>query len=167
MQLNRDSAIPIAMNIDALQHNNRILFQQLKKTAEDQVHQSIDRELQSMAVALQTGSKLVETKYSNSSTTNLSSNSVGNISSNEIRAFVGENLVIVNVRQVQHLENQLRSHIDDCEKSQISTSIDPIGRSTNGNSIISSLPLKKTLARLSSMLKNLNVPPPLPPMVFG
>ena len=77
--------------------------------------------------------------------------SVG-ISANEVRGFVGETLVAINIERAQRLQTVLRGHIAEFDRNGVGTS---------------SGACKKVLARLSSMLEDVDAPPPLPPMLFG
>ena len=74
------------------------------------------------------------------------------IAANEVKGFVGETLVAINIDRAQSLKAILQKHITEFDR--------------NGHSS-SSGGCKKVLARLSSLLADVNVPPPLPPMVFG
>jgi hypothetical protein len=76
----------------------------------------------------------------------------GGAGGNEVRGFVGETLVSVSLGRAEELKAALRSHVAE------------LGRGAHESSSGS---CKKALARLSSLLDDVQVPPPLPPMLFG
>lgn len=71
---------------------------------------------------------------------------------NEVRGFVAETLVSVSLDRAQALQTALREHISSFDRGGLESS---------------STSCKKALARLSSLLEGVQVPPPVPPMIFG
>lgn len=155
--MNRDNK-GAGPSIESLKYSNPSLFHQIKKNAEDHIHSVIDAEMQSIADSMRSGGgagvmggvRGMSVSVPGGGTSSLTVNPL-----TEVKGFIGESLVILNLQRAEYLRSQLKRHIGEQEHNHDSIS----GGDTTG--------LKKTHARLHSMLEGINIPPPLPPMVFG
>jgi len=79
-------------------------------------------------------------------------NSHGATTGSEVKGFVAETLVSVSVDRAREVQTALRRHIAEFDLAGLEAS--------SGS-------CKKALARLSSLLTDVQVPPPVPQMIFG
>ena len=159
--MNRDSNIPSAATIDSLKFSNSMLYHQLKKAAEDLVHNTIDTEIAPQGNV--SGFPIPKRQAIGATIGNpspaymapmphlmMENNRPMLTPGVEVRGFIGERMCVISLQRGEVLKSRLQSYIQQAP-------LDPLQASS----------VKKTHARLHSMLDGVNVPPPLPAMIFG
>lgn len=142
-KMNSDNKLGV--NVESLQYSNSILYEQLKKTAEEHVHHAIDVDLQSMTDTLQVQPKSKASMDGN----------VPVVHTNIVKAYINEYLVNVDLKHALQLESRLKRHIDDLADPDVEES------ASTGEA------LRKVRSRLHALLATVRVPPDLPALVHG
>ena len=151
--MNRDSSVPSAATVDSLRYTNTVLYHQLRKAAEDQVHATIDTEVQGglgAAAAFPIPKRQAVVGAHGHPSPAPVEHRPALAPGVEVRGFIGERMCVISLQRGEALRTRLQSYIQQ-------SPLDPVQASC----------VRKTLARLHSMLEGVNVPPPLPAMVFG